>query len=70
MKDMVKTYVALNNWLDGKRDQKTYSNQDPDVWKLIQHAKKEMRRAIRFLSVRRASPVLSLETSKNLKQSS
>ncbi|MGG1338515.1 MucBP domain-containing protein [Bacillus subtilis] len=40
MKDMVKTYVALNNWLDGKRDQKTYSNQDPDVWKLIQHAKK------------------------------
>ncbi len=40
MTDMVKTYVALNNWLDGKRDQRTYSNQDSEVWKLIQHAKK------------------------------
>ncbi|MEC0285515.1 hypothetical protein [Bacillus subtilis] len=40
MTDMVKTYVALNNWLDGKRDQRTYSNQDAEVWKLIQHAKK------------------------------
>nr|UFD97594.1 Adhesion protein Tie [Bacillus atrophaeus] len=40
MTDMVKTYVALNNWLDGKRTQKTYSNLDSEVWGLIKHAKK------------------------------
>ncbi|MGQ9024179.1 thioester domain-containing protein [Bacillus sp. 18-5] len=40
MTDMVKTYVALNNWKSGKRTQSTYSNQDKEVWSLIQHAKR------------------------------
>lgn len=37
--DYVKTWVAINNWLEGKTDKKTSSNNDPEVWKLIQHAK-------------------------------
>lgn len=38
IEDYVKTYVALNNWSKGKTTQSTYSNRDPDVWNLIQHA--------------------------------
>lgn len=41
MKDYVKTYVALNNWKRGKTTKSTYSNQDSEVWKLIQHAKNQ-----------------------------
>ncbi len=41
MDDYIKTYVALNNWEEGKTDKSTYSNQDPKVWNLIQHAKKK-----------------------------
>lgn len=39
VKEYVKTFVALNNWENGKVDKTTYSNQDAEVWKLIQHAK-------------------------------
>lgn len=38
MTDYVKTFVALNNYLEGKTTKATYSNQDSEVWKLIQHA--------------------------------
>ncbi|HAA8360506.1 TPA_asm: hypothetical protein GHP86_14725 [Listeria monocytogenes] len=38
---MVKTWVAIINWQEGKHDKSTYSNKDSDVWSLIQHAKKE-----------------------------
>ncbi|EHT9922226.1 hypothetical protein KYX44_000612 [Listeria monocytogenes] len=38
---MVKTWVAIINWQEGKHDKSTYSNKDSDVWNLIQHAKKE-----------------------------
>lgn len=38
IEDYVKTYVALNNWSKGKTTQSTYSNRDPEVWNLIQHA--------------------------------
>ncbi|MCO05550.1 hypothetical protein ARH50_14270 [Listeria monocytogenes] len=41
MTAMVKTWVALNNWLEGKDTQKTYSNKDSQVWRLIKHAKKQ-----------------------------
>lgn len=41
IEDYIKTYVAINNWKTGKKTQSTYSNKDPKVWKLIQHAIKE-----------------------------
>lgn len=39
--DYVKTWVALNNWIEGKRTQSYYANKDSGVWNLIQHAQNQ-----------------------------
>ena len=42
MEAYIKTHFALSNWVHGKREKNdSYINEDPDVWRLLQHAKKQ-----------------------------
>ncbi|WJE41173.1 hypothetical protein QRD86_00020 (plasmid) [Bacillus halotolerans] len=42
MDDYIKTHFALVNWIHGKREKSdSYANEDSEVWKLLEHAKKK-----------------------------